>query len=131
MIKISTCLIAAALFLGSAQIGEAAGESWTCALMKGMHCLPDEGCSEVTMQEMNLPRFVRIDLPSKLISSLDKEIARQTKIASVERVERITVLHGTELRGWSVALAEESGDVTLSASGEREGFIVFGSCLAQ
>jgi hypothetical protein len=38
-------------------------------------------------------------------------------------------MHGTELRGWSMALGEDSGNLTLSASGDGEGFVVFGVCL--
>ena len=78
---------------------------------------------------MALPRFVRIDLKSNTITSLDKDIARTTKIASVERLEGLTVMHGTELRGWTIALAEQTGALTLSAAGESEAFIVFGSCI--
>jgi len=38
----------------------------------------------------------------------------------------MVVLHGTELRGWSTALGEGSGDLTPSVAGDGEGFIVFG-----
>jgi hypothetical protein len=37
-------------------------------------------------------------------------------------------MHGTEVRGWSISLGEDSGNLTLSASGDGEGFIVFGFC---
>ena len=129
MARISALFFGLAVFFGALQVMAADGDIRTCALTKGLECVPDKGCVEWTMQEMALPRFVRIDLNSKTITSLDKEISRTSKIASVERLEGLIILHGTEQRGWSMALASDSGDFTLSASGESEGFIVFGSCI--
>jgi hypothetical protein len=86
---------------------------------------------EVTLGEMQLPRFVRIDLTSRTITSLDREIQRITKIESVETQKDAIVMHGTELRGWSMTLGKETGGLSLSASGDGEGFIVFGNCLPQ
>jgi hypothetical protein len=129
MVRIIAVLFAAAVLGGAAQAMAVEQNVRTCALTRGIECIPDEGCVEWTMQEMALPRFVRIDLRSKTITSLDKEVDRTTKIATVERLGGITVLHGTELRGWSIVLGEESGALTLSASGDSEAFIVFGSCI--
>ncbi len=129
MARISASMLAVIILLVTAQVMAADGDVRTCALTKGIECVPDEGCVEWTMQEMALPRFVRIDLASKTITSLDKEITRTSKIDSVERKEGLVILHGTEQRGWSLVLAEDSGDLTLTASGDSEGFIVFGSCI--
>jgi len=129
MARIIAFVLAAAMLAGATQVAAADVKVRTCALTKGIECIPDEACVEWTMQEMGLPRFVRIDLDAKTITSLDKEIARTSKIATVDRLERLTVLHGTELRGWSAALGD-SGALTLSASGDAEGFIVFGNCIS-
>jgi hypothetical protein len=72
---------------------------------------------------------VRIDLKNKTITSLDKAVPRISKIAVIDRLKGMVVMHGTELRGWSMALGEDSGNLTLSASGDGEGFVVFGSCI--
>ena len=129
MVRIIAVLLAAAVFGGAAQAMAAEQNVLTCALTRGIECIPDEVCMEWTMQEMALPRFVRIDLKSKTITSLDKEVNRTSQIATVDRLEGLTVLHGTELRGWSIVLGEDSGALTLSASGDSEAFIVFGSCI--
>lgn len=129
MVRIIAVFLAAALFGGAAQAMAAEQNVRTCALTRGVQCIPDEACIEMTIQEMALPRFVRIDLKSKTITSLDKEVDRTSRIATVDRLEGLTVLHGTELRGWSIVLGEDSGALTLSASGDSEGFIVFGSCI--
>jgi hypothetical protein len=128
MMKYITAVCALMILLGTSNVSTAAEDNITCALTRVFGCLPDEGCTEWTTDEMAIPRFVRIDLKSKTITSLDKAIARNSKITAIDRLERLIVLHGTELRGWSIALGEDTGNITLSASGDGEGFIVFGFC---
>jgi hypothetical protein len=129
MARISALLLAVAVLFGAVEVMAADKDIRTCALSRAIECVPDEGCMEWTIQQMELPRFVRIDLKAKTITSLDKEVHRVTKIATVERLKGLVVLHGTELRGWNLTMAEESGDFTLTAAGDDEGFIVFGSCM--
>jgi hypothetical protein len=125
-----TCALILALALLLAQNAVAAdGDVRTCALNKVLECTPDDGCEEWTAQDVELPRFVRLDLAAKKITSLDKGITRNTSIATVERLSGLTVMHGTELRGWTIALVEDTGDLTLSAAGPSEGIVVFGSCM--
>lgn len=101
-----------------------------CALTKSFECVKDSGCNEVTIDEMALPRFVRIDQKAKTIESLDKGVERQsTKIVSITHLEGMTILQGTEKRGWSIALGNDSRDLMLSIAGDGEGFVVFGSCM--
>ncbi len=129
MARIIAVVLAAAILGCAAQVMAADQNVRTCALVRGYECIPDEGCMEWTMEDMALPRFVKIDLKAKTITSLDKDVSRTTKIATVERFEGLTVLHGTELRGWSIALGEDSGQLALSAAGDGEAFVVFGSCI--
>jgi hypothetical protein len=130
MKQITVFLLFITVLSGPMALFAAEGDVRTCALNKAIECVPDEECVEWSVREMALPRFVRIDLKAMTITSLDKEIARTSKISTVERLEGLTILHGTEQRGWSLALVDESGDFTLSASGENEGFVVFGSCMS-
>lgn len=129
MARIIAVVLATALLAGAAQVMAAEESVRTCALTRAFQCSPEGGCAEVTLKDMEIPRFVRIDLKEKSISSLDREIKRSTKIEKIDQQQELTVLHGTELRGWSIALARTSGSLTLSASGDGEGFIVFGNCL--
>lgn len=129
MARMIAFMIAAAMLIGATQVMAADSNVRTCTLTRGIQCLPDEKCQDWTMAQMGLPAFVRVDLNNKTISSLDKDIPRSSKIASVERLQGVVVMHGTELRGWSMAVAEDSGVLTLSASGDSEAFIVFGTCV--
>ncbi|MRR58462.1 MAG: hypothetical protein EG824_09665 [Deltaproteobacteria bacterium] len=104
--------------------------SRTCALTKAFECTVENGCRELSIREMALPRFIRIDLKAKAIQSLDTTVDRTTPFKDSDSIDGLLVLHGTEKRGWSMAVGEKSGDLTLSASGDRESFVVFGSCIS-
>jgi hypothetical protein len=42
------------------------------------------------------------------------------------------ILQGTQTgKGWSMVITEATGKMTLTASGEEVGFIVFGACTPQ
>lgn len=129
MKKYITALCILMLLVGTGSVCTAAEESIICTLTRANDCLPEDGCIQVSVDEMGLPRFVRIDFKSKTITSLDIEIPSNSQIATIDRLEGMTVMHGTELRGWSIALGEDSGNLTLSASGDGEGFVVFGVCM--
>lgn len=131
MTRFVTTAFAAVLFFSAAQTTALAEENARiCALTRGLECTSDLGCTEWSLQEMNLPRFVRIDFGAKVIKSLDKDVQREdTKISTIERLGAVTVLQGIEQRGWSMELGNEDGSLTLTASGEDHGFIVFGNCL--
>jgi hypothetical protein len=128
MAKICAVLLALAL-LWSGRTAVAADGAVTCALNKVIECTPDGGCDEWTPQDVSLPRFVRLDMARKKIVSLDKDVNRTSSIATVEQLSGLTVMHGTELRGWTMTLEQETGELTLSAAGPSEGFVVFGSCI--
>lgn len=101
-----------------------------CSLTRAYECSIEGECSEWAIEEMALPRFVRIDLAKQAIISVDKTIKRDdTKIAQIKELPGITVLQGVEQRGWTIALGKETGSLTMSASGEGHGFIVFGYCM--
>ena len=129
MSKFITTSFALMILLVTASFSMASEDNITCALTWVNECSPDQGCKEWSIEEMALPRFVRIDLNKKTVTSLDKAITRTSKISAIDRLEGMVVMHGTEQRGWSIALGEDSRNLTLSASGDGEGFIVFGSCI--
>lgn len=132
MTRILTVLFAVSVLSTSLHVRFASGEETirTCAFTKAYECTPDEGCREWSLQDMAIPRFIRIDMKAKTITSLDKDIVRESRFSAFERVEGMLVVHGAEKRGWSMTLGEKSNDLTLSASGDGESFIVFGSCLS-
>jgi len=132
MIRFFTVFFAVSVLSASLHVRVASGEETirTCALTKVYECTPDDGCREWPLQDMALPRFIRIDMKAKTITSLDKDIVRETRFSALERLEDVLVVHGAEKRGWSMALGETTNVLTLSASGDGESFVVFGSCMS-
>lgn len=129
MAKLMVLLFILGVVAGTVQLASAAESTRTCALIKAFECTNINGCNELSVQEMELPRFILIDLNAGNIRSLDKNIARVTPFKNKDRAENMLILHGAEKRGWSIAIGEETGNLTLSASGDGESFVVFGSCM--
>lgn len=129
MTRLMILLLTLGILLCTLKISWAESTSRTCALTKVFECTSESGCTEMSVQQMELPRFILIDVKAGTIRSLDRNVARVTPFKNVDRVEDMLVLHGTEKRGWSIAVGEKSGNLTLSASGDGESFVVFGSCM--
>ena len=129
MVRLSALLFTIMITTGIFQVASAEDTIRTCALTKAFECTSEDGCKEWSIQEMALPRFIRIDLKAKTIKSLDKDVARESSIRDMDRLKGMVVLHGTEQRGWSMALGENSNSLTLTSSGDGESFVVFGSCM--
>ncbi len=130
MFKSSALIILAGILMGAGQASAADTDTRICSLTKAYECSSEDGCKEWSVQEVALPRFIRIDLKAKIIKSLDKDIPRETRFREIDRLQGRIILHGTEQRGWSMALGEDTGNLTLSASGDDESYVVFGSCIS-
>jgi hypothetical protein len=103
-----------------------------------MECTPDSGCRAVTIDSVDLPRFLKIDLNKKTIGPVSESDARPDSV--IERMERVDgklILQGAEdgyesVRdglGWTIAISEGTGRVVMTASGDQVAFVVFGACL--
>jgi 6-phosphogluconate dehydrogenase len=108
-----------------------------CSIMDIVECQPGGKCQEVTAEEVGIPHFFKIDFKSKKISATRADGSkRSTDIENFEKVDSKVIIQGAEdgiedVRdgvGWSVAIAEDSGKMVLTASGDDVGFVVFGAC---
>jgi hypothetical protein len=90
----------------------------------------------VTVEEIFLPQFMRIDVSKNEISAIP---ATETPASNIERMESVDgklILQGAEDGsaserdgvGWTMAIAQDSGKTVLTASGDQVAFIVFGAC---
>jgi hypothetical protein len=111
-----------------------------CATIQAIECSPDSGCTEVSLESAGLPRFAVIDILKKVIYPT-KECG-MNRVSTIERMETVDgklILQGAEdgiegVRdglGWTIAVAEESGELVLTASGDDVAFVVFGACTIQ
>ena len=108
------------------------------SVISAMECTPDNGCHAVTIESVDIPRFLKIDLNKKTIGPVSESDARPgSTIERVERVDGKLILQGAEdgyesVRdglGWTIAIAEGTGRVVMTASGDQVAFVVFGACL--
>jgi len=107
------------------------------AAIEVIECIPGEGCDKVTLEAVNLPRFLSINFKDKKIAApRGSERGRTTAIERLEHIDGKLIIQGAEdgvegVRdgmGWSMTISEKSGDMVLTASGDRVGFVVFGAC---
>lgn len=110
-----------------------------CASTEILECIPGEGCTRVTAESIDAPRFMRIDFSANAMSA--EKVGGDRKVTQIERSETVDgklMLQGAEdgiegVRdglGWTLAIAQETGKMTLTASGDDVGFVIFGACTA-
>ena len=110
-----------------------------CASTEILECIPGAGCNRVTAESVDAPQFMRIDFKGGSISSEQPDGSnRLSQIERSEIVDGKLMLQGAEdgiegVRdglGWTLAIGQETGRMTLSGSGDAVGFVIFGACTA-
>jgi len=101
-----------------------------CVPIEILECGAGEGCFETTVEFVNIPQFIRIDFQKKTASgTLENGVVREVGIERMERENGMLVLQGGQQgRGWSMVIGEVAGKMTMTAAGDRFGFIIFGAC---
>ncbi|MBW2435000.1 MAG: hypothetical protein JRF36_15435 [Deltaproteobacteria bacterium] len=108
-----------------------------CSVMDIVECGPGAKCQEVNAEEAGMPYFFKINFKDKKISATHADGSnRVTDIERFEKVDNKVIIQGAEdgiegVRdgvGWSAAIAEDTGKMVLTASGDDVGFVVFGAC---
>ena len=108
-----------------------------CAVMDIVECGPDGNCQKVTVEDVSIPQFLKINSKEKKITATQTSGSKKsTTIKNIEHVDGKLILQGAEdgiegVRdgvGWSLAIAEDTGKMVLTASGDEVGFVVFGAC---
>ena len=102
-----------------------------CATIETFECGSDIECQRGTAQSINLPQFLKIDFKDKKISGTrESGEVLSTKIENMERSDGKLVLQGTQNnKGWSMLINEATGKMTITASDDQVGFVVFGACI--
>ena len=135
-------IIFALLFVGVFSLDSEAGDfdgthPLICAVFDITECDRGKGCREVSAEEINLPRFLRINVGDKTIEgNTPGSEMRTTRIERVEEVDNKVIIQGAEQGregvrdgfGWTIAIMEDTGDMVLTASGDLVGLVAFGAC---
>jgi hypothetical protein len=126
--KLFHILILSIAFLGAgpASAGDFDGSKLLiCAPVEAIDCAPGETCKKGAPADSGLPSFIRIDI-AKMVVIGPK---RTTPIVSIEKSEQQILLQGTELGfAWTIALDQNSGEMSGSFVNREEVFVLFGSC---
>ena len=102
-----------------------------CATIETFECGAGIECQRGTSQSINLPQFLKINFKDKKISGTrESGEVLSTKIENMERSDGKLVLQGTQNnKGWSMLINEATGKMTITASDDQVGFVVFGACI--
>jgi hypothetical protein len=105
---------------------------------KKLRCVPTDAtecsgageCKRVTVEEINIPRWIAVDFKKKKLSGTDSDGEDETTAIENVRVdEGQTILQGAENgRAWSMVIDQMTGDMTVAIAGDETGFVLFGVC---
>ncbi|MGA9575108.1 MAG: hypothetical protein WBS20_14310 [Lysobacterales bacterium] len=104
----------------------------TCASIFSAECnAASQECITGAPWMINFPVFIEIDFKAKKASTT--KLHENTRVSPISQVSTLKSGH-TAIQGidndfiWSMVIAQETGSMTLSISGEDTGYIVFGAC---
>ncbi|NIR32406.1 MAG: hypothetical protein GWN84_24500 [Gammaproteobacteria bacterium] len=126
----SLALVASFVSVGASAQAFDGSQPLLCASVDTIGCGPGEGCAANTAEDLNVPRFLRIDFDKGLVrTSRSNTEERMTQIQSVKRDENGLILQGVEGGyGWSMVITQATGKMALSVAGDGAAFVVFGAC---
>ena len=136
--KMVTKLLVGAAFTGASLSTMAAALDGSvpllCAVTGTVSCDAQRDCIEGPAEAVNLPVFLKIDVPNKVAQSVrfgGEE--RTSESLSMHKEDGSLVLIGVDQgAGWSTAIGGSDGKFTLSVSGAAGiGYIAFGACIPQ
>jgi hypothetical protein len=98
-----------------------------CSIATVLECDASK-CERATTDDADLPNFVRVDVPKRLVTAVPGD--KQTTIKFSERLDGRLVLHGGENgRGWTATIAENSGRMSIAVVDQDHTFAIFGACV--
>lgn len=104
----------------------------TCASIFSAECgAATQECITGAPWMINFPVFMEIDFEAKSVSTTKlHENPRKSVISHFSTLtDGQTAIQGIDDNfAWSMLIAEETGSMTLSISGEETGYLVFGAC---
>lgn len=101
-----------------------------CALNSVQECARRGNCERTNTDEAEIPAFVQINLPKKILSSVDGK--RTSPITSVNRANGRLMIQGMQNeRVWGAVVDEETGLMSATVSEAEGAIVITGACLAQ
>jgi hypothetical protein len=99
-----------------------------CAATEIMECDATGECHRRTPENVNLPRFIKLDFAKKTMSGAGAD-QRTAPIAHFERSNGRIIMHGgQEGRAWSLVIDGGTGNMSAGVVDHDYAFLVFGAC---
>lgn len=130
--------VAGFILAGTAQAGDFDGSKvMLCATQNVSQCDAGMDCFSVFPESVNVPDFFVIDAGKKTIGAANSD--RHTPVERIEHLADKLILQGADggIEGerfglaWSMAITEDTGKMTLSATGDRFAIVIFGACVVR
>jgi len=88
---------------------------------------PDADCKRRTPDAVNLPQFLDVDLKAMTVEA--EGGGRKSPVRTVDHLNDTLIIQGgQDGRGWTLAIAEQTGRMSGAVSAHSEGFVIFGAC---
>jgi hypothetical protein len=131
------CLLHAGLTLATDFDGS---KTLLCANQLVNECLPAQSCRMVAPQSVNLPNFFNVDTGNKVLTGKhDGGIDASTPVERLEHLDGKLILQGADNgiegvpdgNGWTMVIDENTGKMSMTASGDGFVLVVFGACVTR
>lgn len=100
-----------------------------CALTSVVECPRRGDCERSTPDGANIPAFLRVNVPQRVLSSVDG--TRTSPIAGSQRANGRLMLQGMQNeRVWGAVIEEETGKMSATVGEEDGAFVISGTCIA-
>jgi hypothetical protein len=128
-LSVTSILLAVA---GSANAASLADNDATliCAVVDLASCVPGDGCKRETSDSINAPQLLTVDRKGHVVTAQRPDGALlSSNIDRITKEQDLLVYDGVQNGlSWTMTIAGANGHMSLSAIGDSEAYIVFGSC---
>jgi hypothetical protein len=101
-----------------------------CEISEAAQCDGVAACTDVSLEQIDLPPLWRVDFAAKQLVSQDGQ--RTSPIAAIETLEGALLLQGNQNgRGWTLIVERATGHLSASATDAEGAFVLAGSCIAE
>lgn len=101
-----------------------------CTSQQAFECEAGADCNGVSLEDLNLPPFIVVDLDKKTLSSTEASgNARSTEMSNLQFFDPLIVIQTAQQgRGMSWVIHEPTGKATMTVAIHHEAYVFFGSC---
>jgi hypothetical protein len=105
-------------------------QPFICATIQILECEQNLRCEEETVENVDVPQFLKISVQEKTaVGTRPSGEPVNAKIELIRHAEKTLFLQGVEKKlGWSMAIDEAAGHMTLMIHDQGSGFVIFGAC---